>query len=891
MEKVRSVLNKIAFYARRFCYLLAPLVAGIIFLAMCGTHGLYPFGDKSIAWCDMNQQIIPLMADFKDILERKQSFSINLANAGGMDFFGIFFFYMSNPFTFLIAFVSKSDLALFMNVLVMFKVMAIAGSAAFYLKRKHPKLNAMMILALSLIYAFSGYTMMYYQLLMWLDMLYLFPLLLWGIDRLFEKNNYVPYMILIALCIACDFYIGGMIVFFTVMYVGIRLYVERKENRVAPIAKSFLLGSFFAALIDAFIYIPSFIQYLESGRSDSLMNSLENSWFITPYQTVIPLVLCLVNLFPLFFRKGSKDRVNRAMFVLLLIPLILEPLNKIWHFGSYQAFPARFAFMTIFMGIEIAASNLETLTDRENFDRRRIWGDLGSVLLLSVAFLIENRFVEEKIGYLSRYASSLWGDGTSFECLCRYYVMILLIVTGVYLLFRFKKTNRASFSLMMVGFSVIEAMFSMRIYAVVPARKTESYQEFLKLEGAIDDDAFYRVKTSAKITDVNMVGAIGYNNLGHYTSLTNEDYMFTMKKLGYSSYWMEVGAYGGTEFGDALMVNKYTISPGKNASAIASTDRYSITENPVLPFGLVTRGDLSDEAELKEDQRFKMQEHIFDTLFGGDQDLTVSYGYKTSGLNDLSDADRFHFKPTSSASITYTCEIRGTQTLYFDCFDRYSNSLGETINGSFNIRVNGMMRQSNYPSQSFNGILKLGSFTDTTVQVTIEVLKEVECRSFGVFGIQKDVFDAMISDAAGANLRVQGSKITGRFDNSEGYSYLFLSIPYSEGYRAKINGQKADVIRVFSDFIAIPLKEGSNTIFVSYATPGIGIGTAATICGALLLIFHLLLRYKYKINYRYESSVENISFQIVIFFAASLLIALYLLPLIVNIGHEIALFL
>ena len=890
MERIRSVLNKISFYARRFCYLLAPLLAGIIFLSMCGKHHLYPFGDKSIAWCDMNQQIIPLMADFKDILEGKQGFSINLANAGGMNFFGIFFFYMSNPFTFLIAFVPKSDLALFMNVLVMFKVMTIAGSAAFYLKKKHPKLNAMMIVSLSLIYAFSGYTMMYYQLLMWLDLLYLFPILLWGIDRLFEKNNYVPYMILIALCIACDFYIGGMIVFFTVMDVGIRLYVERKEKPVASIAKSFLLGSLFAALIDAFIYIPCFLQYLESGRSSSALASIENSWFITPYQTVIPLVLCLVNLFPLLFRKNSENRVNRAMFVLLLIPLILEPLNKIWHFGSYQAFPARFAFMTIFMGIEIAACNLETLTDRENFERKKIWGDLGSLLFLSAAFLIESRFVEEKIGYLGKYASSLWGDGTSFECLCRYYVMILLIVTGVYLLFRFKKMNRISFSLIMVGFSVIEATFSMRIYAVVPSRTTESYQEFLKLEGALDDDSFYRVKTSAKITDVNMVGAIGYNNLGHYTSLTNEDYMFTMKKLGYSSYWMEVGAYGGTEFSDALMVNKYTISPGKNASAIASTDRYSITENPILPFGLATREDLSDEEELKEDQRFRMQEHLFDALFGGEEDLTVSYDYQISGLNDLSSADRFHFKPISSASITYLCEIQGTQTLYFDCFDRYSNNLGEAINGSFNIRVNGMTKQTNYPSQNFNGVLKLGSFTDTTVKISIDVLKEVECRSFGVFGIKKDVFDSMILNAAGADLRVEGSKITGRFDNSGGYSYLFLSLPYSGGYHAKINGQKADVLRVFSDFIAIPLKTGDNDISVSFTTPGIGIGIAATICGALLLIFHLLLRYKYRISYRYESSVEKISYRIAIFFAALLLIVLYLFPLVVNIGHEISLF-
>ena len=45
-----------------------------------------------------------------------------------------------------------------------------------------------------------------------------------------------------------------------------------------------------------------------------------------------------------------------------------------------------------------------------------------------------------------------------------------------------------------------------------------------------------------KYFDVNMVGALGYNSLSHYASFTNESYMFTMKKLGYSSYWMEVNS-------------------------------------------------------------------------------------------------------------------------------------------------------------------------------------------------------------------------------------------------------------------------------------------------------------------------------------------------------------
>ncbi|MBR2040620.1 MAG: YfhO family protein, partial [Clostridia bacterium] len=51
--------------------------------------GLYPFGWGSLSWCDMNQQLIPLFCDFKDILAGEKSLFLNFSNAGGMNFYGV----------------------------------------------------------------------------------------------------------------------------------------------------------------------------------------------------------------------------------------------------------------------------------------------------------------------------------------------------------------------------------------------------------------------------------------------------------------------------------------------------------------------------------------------------------------------------------------------------------------------------------------------------------------------------------------------------------------------------------------------------------------------------------------------------------------------------------
>ena len=85
-ESIKKVYNQTYNFINKFVYLLLPIITCVIFLLICSNNDLYPFGNKSIAWCDMNQQFIPLLNTFKDILEGKQSFSYNLAHGGGMSF-------------------------------------------------------------------------------------------------------------------------------------------------------------------------------------------------------------------------------------------------------------------------------------------------------------------------------------------------------------------------------------------------------------------------------------------------------------------------------------------------------------------------------------------------------------------------------------------------------------------------------------------------------------------------------------------------------------------------------------------------------------------------------------------------------------------------------------
>ena len=156
----------------------APLLTAVFLLLFYALAGYYPFGSGAISWCDMDQQVIPLLLNFKDILSGEGSALYSLQNAGGMNFWGVFFFFIASPFSLLTLLVPKSQMLLFMNILVLLKLATCAFTATLYFLRTKHRLTPEIAVLFGLFYAFSGYGLLFYQNIIWLDMMYLFPLLL-----------------------------------------------------------------------------------------------------------------------------------------------------------------------------------------------------------------------------------------------------------------------------------------------------------------------------------------------------------------------------------------------------------------------------------------------------------------------------------------------------------------------------------------------------------------------------------------------------------------------------------------------------------------------------------------------------------------------------------------
>ena len=255
----------------------APLLIMAVILYAYKLDGAFPFGKGTAAWGDMIQQVVPLLIDFKDMLAGKDGVFLNFNNAAGMNMWAVIFFFLASPFSFLVVFIKKTDMLYFANILIMLKLMVCGGTASLYLYKTRKKLYPVWITALGTLYGLCGYGLLYYQNVIWLDMMYLFPLMLLTLEMLCEKKRVLPYTIVLAAMMAVNYYIGYMAVIFIMLFIGLALCAVRRESSGGETAVRFAAGSVMAALLTAVVWLPSLLQYTQSGRvKDEFFSSIKS---------------------------------------------------------------------------------------------------------------------------------------------------------------------------------------------------------------------------------------------------------------------------------------------------------------------------------------------------------------------------------------------------------------------------------------------------------------------------------------------------------------------------------------------------------------------------------------------------------------------------------------
>lgn len=873
----------------------APVITAGLTLLLYFLFQLYPFADQTLAWCDMKQQVIPFLLDFRNILHGKADFFLNTQNAGGMSFLGVFFFFISSPFTFLVLLVPSQQIYLFANILVLLKMAFCSFTAAVYFRRRFESLDTAQLCALSVMYAFGGYTMLYFQNMVWLDVMGMFPILLLGLDRLLHDRKPLCFTLSLAAIMVLNFYLTYMVVIFIILAFGIflRLTQEKQERKQSVLLLG--LSTCCAILITGAVWMPSLFQYLSSARAVGLLESLSTGNLFTNYYTTMPILLCSAGMFAaLVFLKPnrlwqeSKTRSLLLIWALLIIPLFIEPINKMWHTGSYQAFPARYGYMTAFLGLLFLAKAISDLNKEESRFLHQDWPGLaiGAFLLFSMG-LVAWLLLYYRYRDLSIYTRTLWLNGTAVLYFFLFAALAFLCYYLVLFLYRHQYLTKKYFSLFLLLLACGEALFSGSVFIGSAANPVSFYRPIFDLQDRVSDTDLYRVKNDHKYFDVNLLGGINYPTLNHYTSLTDEDFLYTMKKMGYSSYWMEVSSHGGTELTDALLGNRYTIKRDYEVtsgdSVVYQNERYALVKSRnSMSFGTVIQSaDITKLQSLPDTSRREIQQYLFSQIFGTKQQVTEEYEpssttnllvYDTGSQRELIRED-----PEENGVLEYHVLVDGTQTLYLDCFDQITNHLTEPVYKSLHITVNDSTVQSEYPTQQENGLVNLGTFTDEMVDIRVSVLHDFHAKSFGIFGMNLDTLDSAMKTVPQVQMTQQGNTVSASINASGENQYLLVPLSYQKGYSVLVNGEEQSVLQVFGDMLAIPLKNGENAIKLTFVPQGVKPGILFSALGPLSLIgFSILLK---KDGYRFLKRLETPAVWAYRILFIAVLAGVYLFPL------------
>lgn len=340
-----------------------------VYVVLLAHEGVHPFGNSSVLTSDMNNQYVEYYGALNRVVHGHGSLLFSWQADQGMNFYPVFAYYLTSPFGVIPALVSDSRLPDAILVMTALKLATGAGCMALFLRRFRAGVPHVVSAVFATGYALMAWSLVYALNVMWLDALYLIPLVLIGIERLLERRQVFPLALALAATFVVSFYTGGMIALFAVLYWLARFAGLRADAGLREFGREavrFGIAGLIGAAVSAVFTLPTYsglaarpkITVSESVKvSPKTVPPLElisrlfggtvDKTSHTPNIAVGTLVLLLV---PLFFTCRSVRRAERIAFGGILAVLFLacevEPLYLLFHDGDApNAWPFRFAFL------------------------------------------------------------------------------------------------------------------------------------------------------------------------------------------------------------------------------------------------------------------------------------------------------------------------------------------------------------------------------------------------------------------------------------------------------------------------------------------------------------------------------------------------------------------
>lgn len=379
-------MNNMNFFKRYFsdrvrvCRFCAFWLTALIMTLGYALRGIAPFGETSLMSMDAWGQYYPMLKQAERAFLSGERYS--LAGALGFDTVAQGAYYTNSPLWRILFLLPCGVTPAGVDLVVLLRFALAGWSFAVYLTGRDKQgemLNIprmLGIVACSAAYALSGYTLAFINQFMWMDAVWLLPLVILGLERMYDGRRGVLYVGALALTIYSNFYIAYMVCIFCVLwFVGLCITRPRGEEHFFGAVGRFTLTSLLAGLVNAPVLLAvaravgnTLASELTFDRESAMHEQFGQMWrMLLPFNKPsleygLPNLyfglLCALLILPAVFSPKIKLRCKLAVGVLLAFLWVSfgwNVLDFFWHGMHFpNQLPGRQSFLFIFTALVAA---------------------------------------------------------------------------------------------------------------------------------------------------------------------------------------------------------------------------------------------------------------------------------------------------------------------------------------------------------------------------------------------------------------------------------------------------------------------------------------------------------------------------------------------------------
>ncbi len=820
-------------------FFLCFFVPALVMLLSMALFDMAPFGDRSTLIMDMSGQYVEFFCGLKQIL-RDGNFSSLFFSWGksmGGNAVGVFAYYVSSPLSLLTLFVPNSAMPIGLLFLSVLKIGLCGLTMGIFLYNMGFRKKPITIL-FATAYALMSYNIVYAMCPMWIDGVIWLPIVLLGVERLLQDGKMALLTVSLLAIFVSNYYIAYMVGAFTVLWL---LYRVGGHYRDLFSGKMFLgrLGKFIlsvitAAGLGAWLLLPTLFSLLQgkiggsgiqaSGEWNFTGQALWDKFFVGGYDSITnsgsPFVYCgilLVLLCIAYFtiRKISiRERLLSAcLLVFLLLSLALVQLDLAWHIFQYPNwFPYRYGFVVTFFVIYLAARCMQHIDDLNI-------GMVAAGLLLMVLSgspLVGYCYLFVCLLYL--FFKSRWG---------RLPRMVLgvfcVLLISIHCCEMFYNTNN-----LLAG---VDRQFHYESYSAYHTYKTkvEGILDIIEEDGG-ERNAYVAVAPHFLRT-INDPYGFGYRSISHYSSAYNRTVNSFYKSLGYAQSWFWSLHFGGTAISDSLFGVGYTVNDP--AARTSSGDQRLEVGTTVPDSQYVAIGSYEGATAYRNPYAitapFTVSKDLLNTKIEGDyftaQNALLN-GMLGSRVNCLETLDKKAVQVKGN-TIQITAPKDGVLYVYFN------RDTGRTmmVNGQYAVNL---FRNETDCIQSL-GFYKAGEVATVQVQGARSLVDHSRTQFALLDTVRFKAATDELRDGCMQSFKADSSALSGTVTCQED-TLLFTSIPYDEGWRVWVDGERVETTAFSDALLCVELPAGDHFVEMEYVAQGADLGLGVTVLSGCCLL-------------------------------------------------------